>query len=77
MKMHVSSSISDIKLRYMCMDGKYFYLNNCMDRTEYIMLQIFMIPQQFIDKYNIKNKVHNVYIFAQGTKGIYGLPKSG
>ena len=56
MKLHVSSAISDIKSRYMCMDVKYFYLNNMMDRKEYIMIQIFMIPQDFVDKYNIKEK---------------------
>ena len=35
-----------------------------------------MIPQEFIDKYNIKEKVHNGYIFILVTKGIYRLPKS-
>ena len=34
MKLHVNSAISDIKLRYMCMDVKDFYLNNNMDRSE-------------------------------------------
>ena len=28
MKLHVNSAISDIKSRYMCMDVKWFYLNN-------------------------------------------------
>ena len=32
MKLHVNSSISDVKSRYMCMDVKYFYLNNYIDR---------------------------------------------
>ena len=31
MKLHVNSAIFDIKSRDMCMDVKYFYLNNCMD----------------------------------------------
>ena len=38
MKIHVKRSISDVKSRYMCMDVKYFYLNNQMDRSEYIMI---------------------------------------
>ena len=41
------------------------------------MIQISMIPQEFIDKYNIKYKVHNGYIFSQVTKGMYGLPQAG
>ena len=38
MKLHVNSAISDVKSRYMCMDVKYFYLNNQMDREEYIII---------------------------------------
>ena len=47
MKLHANSAISDLKLRYMCMDVNDFYLNNQMDRAEYIMTQISMIPQDF------------------------------
>ena len=39
-KLHVNSAISDVKLIYMCMDIKYFYLNNQMNRGKYIMIQI-------------------------------------
>ena len=45
MKLHVDSSISDVKSRYMFMNVKYFYLNNQMDGAEYIMIYISMIPQ--------------------------------
>ena len=40
MKLHVNSTISNIISRYMCMDVKYFYLNNHIDRDEYIMIHI-------------------------------------
>ena len=45
MKLYVKSAIPDVKARYMCMDVKYFYLNNHMDREEYIMIHISMTPQ--------------------------------
>ena len=45
MKLCVNRSISDVKSRYMCMDVKYFYLNNYMYGSEYIMIHISMIPQ--------------------------------
>ena len=45
MKLHINSTISYVKSRYMCMDVKDFYLKNQMDRGEYIMIQISMIPQ--------------------------------
>ena len=50
MKLHVKSVISDIKYRYMWMDVKYFYLNNCMDRAEYIVIKIYMITMGFDDR---------------------------
>ena len=59
MKLHVNSAISDIKSRYMCMDVKYFYLNKQMDKSEYTMIQISIIPQEFINKYNLRDKAHN------------------
>ena len=77
MKLHVNSAISDVKSKYTCIEMKYFYLNNMMDRAEYIMIQIAMIPQEFVDKYSLQEKLHNGYIYARVTKGMYGLPKAG
>ena len=33
-----------------------------------------MIPQEFVEKYNLQEKAHNGYIYARVTKGIYGPP---
>ena len=41
------------------------------------MIQISMIPQEFVDKYNLKDKAHNGYISARVTKGVHGLPQAG
>ena len=49
------SAISDVKSRYMFIDVKHFYFNNKKDRTEYIMIHISMIPQEFVEKYNLKD----------------------
>ena len=59
------------------MDVKCVYMNNMMDRAEYIMIQIAMIPQEFLEKYNLQEKSHNEYIYSRVTKGMYGLPQSG
>ena len=59
------------------MEVKGFHLNNRMDRDEFIMIQISMIPQEFVEKYNLTEKSHNGYIYARGEKGMYGLPQSG
>ena len=36
-----------------------------------------MIPKEFLDKYNLKDNVHNGYMFSQVTKGVYVLPQAG
>ena len=59
------------------MDVKYFYLRNKTDRKKYVMTQIAMIPQEFVDKYNLQEKSQNRYIYARITKGMYRLPQEG
>ena len=73
-KLHVNSVICGFKYQYMCMDIKDFYLNISMDREEYTMIHIYMIPSEFMIAYNIKDKVHNGYIFSWVTKGMYRIP---
>ena len=59
------------------MDVKDFYLNNHMDRDKYIMIQISMVPQYFVEIYNLTEKEHNGYIYSRVTKGMYGLSQAG
>ena len=77
MKLHVNSAISRVKLRFMCMYVKDFYLNNKIGRAEYIMIQISMIPQELVEKCNLTEKSHNGYIFTRVTKGMYVVPQAG
>ena len=48
-----------------------------MYKDEYIMICISMIPQEFVDKYNLTEKSYTGYIYARVTKGIYVLPQAG
>ena len=36
-----------------------------------------MILEDLLDKYNLKGKAHNVYIFTQVIKGVYVIPQAG
>ena len=58
------------------MDVKQFYLNNQIDRDKYIMIQLSMILQEFVEKYNHVEKSHNGYIYARVTKVMYGFPQA-
>ena len=64
MKRHVNSTISDITSRYMCMGVERFYLNKQMDRDEYIMIGISMIPQEFVENI-ISHKNHKIDKYMQ------------
>ena len=48
-----------------------------MYRDEYIMIQLSMIPQEFVEKYNPAKKAYNGYIYARVTNGMYGLSQAG
>ena len=65
MKLHVNSTIADVTSRYMCMDVKYFYLNNQMYRDKYILIHISMIPQEFVENI-ILQKNHTRDTYMQG-----------
>ena len=49
----------------MCMDVKDFYLSNQMYREKYIMIQLSMIPQEFVENI-ISQKKHTMDTYMQG-----------
>ena len=58
------------------MDIKYFYLNNQMKMDEYIMIQLSMIRQEFVEIYNLSGKSYDGYVYAKGNKGNEWNPPS-
>ena len=57
----------------MCVDVKYFYPNTNIWRFECIYIFLRMIPTYFIKKYNLHEKVQNIYIYAEVKMGVYDL----
>ena len=51
--------ISTQNARYMCADVKNFYLYTPLERYEYTRMPIHLIPQEFIDLYDLGSKVKN------------------
>ena len=76
-KLHINSTISTSNAHYACLDFKNMYLNSTMADPEYMFLDICVIPQAFIDKYNLQDKIHNGKIYVKTNKGMYGLPQAG
>jgi len=52
-------------------------LGTPLDRPEYVRIQISIIPQEFIDKYNLTEYVHDGWVYFEITNGVYGLKQTG
>ncbi len=44
-----------------------------MDTHEYMWMLLNLIPQAFIDEYDLNPKVKNGYVYMLKVKGMYGL----
>ena len=61
----------------MCADIANFYLNNPMNRYEYMNLPLDIIPEEIIQQYNLRNLSHKGFVYMEIQKGMYGLPQTG
>ena len=72
-----NSVISTKGARYMCGDCSNFYLATPLEHHQYMRIPIELIPQEFIDLYQLQNKIKNGFVYCEIMCGIYGLPESG
>jgi hypothetical protein len=70
--------ISTPGARARAIDIKDFYLNNPLPSKEYIRFHKDIIPEAIWAQYNLDDYVdHNGYVYAEVSKGMYGLPQAG
>ena len=50
--------------RYMCGDCSNFYLATPLERHQYTRIPIELIPQEFIDLYQLQNKIKNGFVYC-------------
>ena len=48
-----------------------------MDQPEFVRIYLEVIPQEFIDEYNLTPYAHNGWIYYKIIKGCYELPQAG
>ena len=48
-----------------------------MNRSEYMMLPLDIIPNDFVKDYGLKNISRKEKVYMEITKGMYGLPQAG
>ena len=66
-----NSTISTTGAKYMCMNLKNMYLATPLDRHEFMCMPFNLIPQAFIDAYNLQPKLKNGYIYMCIVQGLY------
>jgi hypothetical protein len=77
-KLLFNSVISTPGAVFVVMDCKNFYLMTPMKRPEFMRLQMNLIPDEIIQKYNLKEKVDNRgWVYVRIEQGMYGLPQAG
>ena len=76
-KIHWNSFLSTPDRKYLIVDVKKFYLNNLMNKSEYYKIEIKLIPQEIIDKYELNTKQIYGYIYVRAKTIMYGLVQAG
>ena len=72
-----NSVLSTPNAKYAVIDIHNMYLQTPMFPYEYMKIPIQKIPKEFMDAYDLHNKVHNGHIYCEIRKGMYGLPQAG
>ena len=76
-KIRINSVLSKQGMKVACFDIKNFYLDTPTDEPEYVRINFKDIPQEFSDEYNLKEYVHNGWVYFEIVKSCYGLPQAG
>jgi hypothetical protein len=76
-KILCNAVVSDKGAKFMTADIKDFYLGTPLPSPEYMRINLDHIPEDVIDKYDMRRYAHNNAVIVQVNKGIYGLPQAG
>jgi hypothetical protein len=61
----------------MVIDIKNYYLNTPLGRFEYMVINLALLPQETIEKYDLKELEQDEKVYIEIQKGMYGLPQAG
>jgi hypothetical protein len=75
-KILINSVISTPNAKFLVIDIKNFYLNTPLGRFEYMVINLASLPQETIDKYDLKELAQGGKVYIEIQKGMYGLPQA-
>jgi hypothetical protein len=76
-KILINSVISTLGAKFLVIDIENFYLNTPLGRFEYMVIKLSSLPQETIDKYDLKELAQDGKVYIEIQKGMYGLPQAG
>ena len=77
-KILINSVLSTKNAKFMVNDLSHFYIQNDLGENQYIHFNIYMIPQDIIDEYNLTSIVEeDGWLYAETRKYMYGLKEIG
>jgi hypothetical protein len=76
-KILINSVISTLGATFLVIDIKNFYLNTPLERFEYMVMNLALLPQETIEKYDLIELAQDGKVYKEIQKGIYSLPQAG
>jgi hypothetical protein len=73
-KILINSVISTPSAKFLVIDINNFYLNTSLGRFEYMVINLASLPQETIEKYDLKELAQDGKVYIEIQKGMYGLP---
>ena len=64
-KLIFKSVLSTTNVKFMCSDRANFYLNNPVNRYDYMKLPLDIIPEEIIQQYNLINLAHKGLVYME------------
>lgn len=76
-KLLFNSVISTPGARFVTFDLKNFYLGTPLPVARYMRMKLDILPEDIINKYDLRKIAHNGWVYICINKGMYGLPEAG
>ncbi|KAL7486231.1 hypothetical protein ACHAW6_011827 [Cyclotella cf. meneghiniana] len=76
-KLLINSTLSTQGAAFACFGIANFYLGTLLDRPEFVKIQLSIIPDEFVDEYNLTTLAYDGWVYFKITKGVYGLKQAG
>jgi hypothetical protein len=76
-KILINITLSTSEAKMIMMDIKKYYLGTPLPTNEYMRLLLTILPQDIMEKYDLKRLAVNGWVYLEIRKGVYGLKQAG